>query len=221
MLFTRKSENRQDPPPSPTNAPHPMLRRAPAGEAQADGRVPRGADGPHTQSFIDAPLTIVGDLHSEGDVRIDGRICGNVRCAQLVLGREAVITGSVIAEQVIVRGRIIGTIRAPAVVIQDTAHVESEITYGSLAIDDGAFFEGAARRRDNPLAEPAASALLELQRAAQSEAAPRACAESTEPAAAISRPSLPDSAAGAPAAGGKAPITNGRAPIAHGHTTRG
>jgi cytoskeletal protein CcmA (bactofilin family) len=163
------------------------------------------ANGTHTQSYIDASLTIVGDLHSEGDVRIDGRICGNVRCAQLIVGREASVTGAVIAEQAILRGRIIGTIRAPAVVIQDTAYVESEIIYGSLAIDDGAFFEGAAHRRDNPLAEElAASPLAELQRVAQAAAGlPDPSKEKKADAAATAGPALPN---------GKASVANGHAP---------
>jgi cytoskeletal protein CcmA (bactofilin family) len=171
MLFSRKSGTPRKAPEQLAQQPvpervahgahHRLPDRSPTVELlpTADSRgVGAATDGP-TQSFVDASLTIVGDLLSAGDVRIDGRICGNVRCAQLILGREGAITGSVVAEQAIVRGRIIGTIRSPVVVIQDSAHVESEITYASLAIDDGAYFEGAVHRSDNPLAEskPAAA----------------------------------------------------------------
>ena len=186
MLFSRKSgtpsktpeQMAQQPVPerAPDGAHHRFPDRSPAVERlpTADSRTLGPATDAPTQSFVDASLTIVGDLLSAGDVRIDGRICGNVRCAQLILGQEGAITGSVIADQAIVRGRIIGTIRAPMVVIQDSAHVESEITYSSLAIDDGAYFEGSAHRRDNPLAEPkpAEAAAAEAAEAdASSEAA--------------------------------------------------
>ena len=211
MLFSRKSASRE-PSPAPIDAAEQPLTRepVPAAGPPGDRHIASDANGTHTQSYIDASLTIVGDLHSEGDVRIDGRICGNVRCAQLIVGTAASITGAVMAEQAIVRGRIIGTVRAPAVVIQDTAYVESEITYGSLSIDHGAFFEGAVRRRNNPLAEePAASPLLELQRVAQAaEGAPEPCAEKkADPAATVLQPAL---------ANGKAPRTNGHAPTATG-----
>jgi cytoskeletal protein CcmA (bactofilin family) len=203
MLFSRRSESSQQTVPAPAGGSH----------------IAGGTDAARTQSFVDASLTIVGDLHSEGDVRIDGRICGNVRCAQLILGREASITGAVIAEQAIVRGRVIGTIRSPVVVIQDTAHVESEIVYGSLAIDDGAFFEGAAHRRTNPLEdETAASPLRELQRAVQatSDASEESCAKSTETTAAP-RPALPEPSEG----NGLSPMPNGRAPAPDEHTRTG
>jgi cytoskeletal protein CcmA (bactofilin family) len=200
MLFRRKPASRHEPSPAPKRTLEPP----------GDGHAGGGLDGTPTQSFVDASLTIVGDLHSAGDVRIDGRICGNVRCAQLIVGRHAAITGAVIAEQAIVRGRITGTIRSPVVIIQDTAHVESEITYGLLAIDDGAFFEGTARRRDNAMEqEPAASPLAELQGASQAaEGAPAACAKKPAgEAEAAANPALLEPQG----ANGKAPIPNGHA----------
>lgn len=149
MLFSRKldspakaREQEVQPGHAPALAPPRNLPSIAAGGSAA------------SQSFVDAPLTIVGDLHTAGDVRIDGRICGTVHCAQLILGRDAVVTGSIVAAEAVLRGTVIGTIRAPVVIIQDTAHVESEITYRSLSMDEGAFFEGSAHRRDNPLDEP-------------------------------------------------------------------
>jgi cytoskeletal protein CcmA (bactofilin family) len=218
MLFSRKSASRESSPaPIDAAAQPPTREPLPAVVPPGHGHIASDANGTHTQSYIDASLTIVGDLHSEGDVRIDGRICGNVRCAQLIVGTDASVTGAVIAQQAIVRGRVIGTIRAPAVVIQDTAYVESEITYGSLAIDDGAFFEGAVHRHSNPLAEePAASPLLELQRVAQTaegtaepctEKTAEPCTEKKADTAATAPPALPNA---------KAPMANGHAPIATG-----
>jgi cytoskeletal protein CcmA (bactofilin family) len=156
MLFSRKSENRSEQAAAPAPAPE-----APPASCKSNVG---SADRPRSQSFIDASLTIVGDLHSEGDVRLDGRICGNVTCAQLIVSEDASITGAVTAEETIVRGSITGKIRSPLVILQETAQVESEITYTVLAIDDGATFEGAARRSERPLEEPdAVSPLLELQ----------------------------------------------------------
>jgi cytoskeletal protein CcmA (bactofilin family) len=182
MLFSRKSESGTGPVPNPSRA----LERSPP--QYAVERPPqKGGNGSRSQSFIDASLTIMGDLSSEGDVQLDGRICGNVRCAQLIVGRDAAITGSVTAEQAIVRGSITGTIRAYLVILQETARVESEITYTMLAIDDGASFEGAAHRSADPLKEEAASPLAELQEMLTVEAcapAPRPGANGATPGAA-------------------------------------
>jgi cytoskeletal protein CcmA (bactofilin family) len=167
MLFNRTSAPGNEPEHGARGTPERARRpeatsrdRKISGDAHAGG----GADGPCSQSFIDASLTIMGDLHTHGDVRLDGRICGNVTCAQLIVGRDAAITGSVTAQQAIIRGTVTGTIRAPAVVLQDTARVESEITYTMLAIDEGATFEGAARHTRNPLEEAGtASSLADLE----------------------------------------------------------
>jgi cytoskeletal protein CcmA (bactofilin family) len=162
MLFNRKSDGRDHPAPDP--APEASKPPEPP-PAFAEASRHAGSDTTPTQSFIDASLTIVGDLHSQRDVQIDGRICGNVTCAQLIVGGDAVITGTVKASQAVVRGSIKGTIRASAVILQETARVDSDITYSMLAIDDGAQFEGTVRRSESPLAETRdTSPLAELQR---------------------------------------------------------
>jgi cytoskeletal protein CcmA (bactofilin family) len=104
-----------------------------------------------TRSVIDSWLTIRGDLESEGEVQVDGKVNGDIRCAHLVVGKDAIIVGNIIAEEVIVRGKVKGTIRAINVTLQDTAVVESEIFHKSIAIEQGACFDGMSRRRDEPM----------------------------------------------------------------------
>src|SRR5262245_22278229 len=76
MLFSRKPESRNDPSaPSTDPPPAPSSALAP----QPATQLPERNGGARPQSFIDGSLTIMGDLHSEGDVHLDGHICGNVR----------------------------------------------------------------------------------------------------------------------------------------------
>jgi cytoskeletal protein CcmA (bactofilin family) len=134
---------------------------------------PRVSSGVSAQSVIDPSVTLVGDVWSEGDVQVDGRICGSVNCVRLVVGRTAAVTGTILADEVVVGGRTTGTIRAIRVFLQSTARVESEIVYKLLSIDAGARFEGAASYRSNPLQDrPAVSPLSELREiVAEAEAA--------------------------------------------------
>jgi cytoskeletal protein CcmA (bactofilin family) len=126
------------------------------------------SDSARPQSVIDATLAIVGDLRTEGDLQLDGHICGNVQCAQLIVGPSAGITGVVTAEEAVIRGRVTGTIRANVVILQGTAHVESDIVYGMLAIDEGAKFEGAVRHSSNAVQDnDPASTLADLKRMIQ------------------------------------------------------
>ena len=112
--------------------------------------------GPPTRSVIDACLTITGNLQSDRDVQVDGELNGDIRCAQLIVSRNAAINGSIVADEVIVRGKVRGVIRAGQVMLQDTAEVESEIFHKSLVIEEGAHFEGESRRLDEPT-NPAAA----------------------------------------------------------------
>src|SRR5271156_1139409 len=75
-------------------------------------------------SIISSDLTVRGTLFSSGDIQIDGRIEGDVQSAGLVVGEKAIILGEVLAEEVTVRGRIEGSIRARKVLLCASSHVE-------------------------------------------------------------------------------------------------
>jgi cytoskeletal protein CcmA (bactofilin family) len=139
-MFTKKPQNDY------ASSESPKLNgsaRSPVAAYQTGGK--------GTRSVIDAWLTITGDLMSEGEVQVEGHVNGDIRCAHLTVGKDAKISGNIIAEEVVVRGRVTGIIRALRVILQDSAHVDSEIYHRSLAVEEGACFEGASRRRDEPM----------------------------------------------------------------------
>lgn len=111
----------------------------------------RKANGAPTRSVIDAWLTMTGNLQSEGEVQVDGQIHGDIRCAHLTVGRDAKVDGNITAEEVVVRGKVTGVIRANRVILQDSAHVESQIFHKKLSIEEGACFEGTSHRSEDPL----------------------------------------------------------------------
>lgn len=104
-------------------------------------------------SIVSSDVTITGILQSDGDMQIDGRVDGNVRCVRLVVGESGVINGEVEAETVTVRGRVEGTVRARDLALAATAHVEGEILHHTLEVEEGAFVEGRFRHCSDPLAE--------------------------------------------------------------------
>ena len=103
-------------------------------------------------SVIGEDLAVTGNIVSKGEVQIEGEVQGDVHCSSVVIGDKALVTGGVVADDVIVRGRIVGSIRGIRVTLQSSCHVEGDIHHQSLAIEQGAFFEGKSRRADDPTA---------------------------------------------------------------------
>jgi cytoskeletal protein CcmA (bactofilin family) len=110
-------------------------------------------------STIGEDLRITGNVSSKGEIHLDGEVHGDVSCVALVLGESATLKGNVTAEDVVIRGRLIGSVRGLRVTLQSMSHVEGDIYHQSLALEQGAYFEGRSRRSDDPMgAGDAASA---------------------------------------------------------------
>ena len=150
MLFNKKavtSSRERSAARAATDSRLPALARLRWTSAPAASRAQSAAA---TQSVIDAWLTISGNLESEGDVRVEGQMHGDIRCAHLVVGRDATVSGDIVAEEAVVRGKVKGSIRANRVILQDTACVESDIYHKVLSVDEGASFDGQSCHRQQP-----------------------------------------------------------------------
>jgi cytoskeletal protein CcmA (bactofilin family) len=112
------------------------------------GREPMTKAG--TSSCIGSGMSIVGNIECNGPVQVFGRIKGELRASDLLIGDGAQIEGSVIAQDVTVCGGVKGTIRAVRVKLQDGGAVEGDIFHRSLTIEENSVFEGSSRRVENP-----------------------------------------------------------------------
>ena len=124
----------------------------PAGNAAAPAPKRTGRTGT-APSIVSADLTVSGTLNTTGDMQIDGIVEGDVRSVGLVVGEKAEVHGEVWAEDVTVRGKVIGRIHARKVLLAATCHVEGDILHEAFAVEAGAFFEGSCRHSDNPLGD--------------------------------------------------------------------
>lgn len=114
---------------------------------------------PAPASLISQDLTIEGAIAGEGDLHVDGTIRGEVRIGKLTLGDTGHIEGSIIAETVEARGRIIGSVTAKQVRLYGTAYVDGDITHEQLSMELGAFFQGRSLKFQRPA--PAIVAVVE------------------------------------------------------------
>ena len=104
-----------------------------------------------TPTTIGGDLTITGNVTSKGEIQLDGHVQGDIHCMALILGESANVEGNVTADDVVIQGRLIGSVRALRVMLQATAHVEGDLLQQSLAVEQGAFFEGRSRHSEDIL----------------------------------------------------------------------
>jgi cytoskeletal protein CcmA (bactofilin family) len=101
-------------------------------------------------SCIGSDMSVVGNVECNGPAQVFGRIEGELRASDLLIGDGAQIEGSVIAQNLTVCGRVKGTIHAVRVKLQNGGAVEGDIFHKSLSIDENSLFEGSSRRVENP-----------------------------------------------------------------------
>jgi cytoskeletal protein CcmA (bactofilin family) len=102
-------------------------------------------------SVLSADITVVGNIRSTGDIQIEGTVEGDVRAHLLTVGEAATVKGEIVADDVVVHGRIIGCVRGLKVRLTSTARVEGDIIHKTIAIESGAHFEGSVKRQDDPM----------------------------------------------------------------------
>ncbi len=104
-------------------------------------------------SIIGPDLRFVGDMNTPGEIQFDGTLEGELKSGTLTVGEHATITGSIAVETLLVRGAVIGTIRAKKVRLDSSAKVIGDIYHSDLSIETGAYIEGRCIHADNPLEE--------------------------------------------------------------------
>ena len=94
------------------------------------------------QNMITQGTTLVGDVISEGDFRVEGNIKGNIKTTgRIVVGKTGVVNGSLEGEDADFEGGFIGNLKLTGkLTLRSSAHIEGEVVIGKLAVEPGATF---------------------------------------------------------------------------------
>ncbi len=136
--------------PGPPLTPSPLTGTAPVPTQQP--ATPKAKPSP---SLLSSDLTVKGNVSTSGDIQVEGTIEGDVRAHLLTVGESATIRGEVIADDVVVNGRVVGRLRGLKVRLTSTSKVEGDIVHKTIAIESGAHFEGSVQRSEDPLGDGA------------------------------------------------------------------
>jgi cytoskeletal protein CcmA (bactofilin family) len=83
-----------------------------------------------------------------------------VQCKLLIIDTDAFVEGGIVADEVVVRGKTKGTIKAKRVKLEKTAHVDSEISHESFSAEEGARITGALKFSTEPIGTGSSSSSL-------------------------------------------------------------
>lgn len=164
---------------SPAKQPDPAQTR---GSSDTQPRV-SGRTGESTDiSVISASLKVTGNLESDAEIRLEGKVEGDVRGNIVTIGESADVTGSVYGETVNLAGTINGKVEGRNVVVSKTARSTGDIIHESLQIESGAYVDGHCRPQfgmsesKNARTKPAAPISHQEDDAAEEAPAPTSAA---------------------------------------------
>ncbi|OYV71612.1 MAG: hypothetical protein B7Z72_06545 [Gemmatimonadetes bacterium 21-71-4] len=130
----RHPDAKLGPPPTASN---PMSlfhkRHGPTSEPAATG-----------YSIFDAQMRVRGDVETDGTLRVDGRLEGSIRGADVVVvASGASIVGNVSAREVIIGGTVTGNVTAgERVELQASGAVAGDVEAAAIMIQEGGRVEG-------------------------------------------------------------------------------
>jgi cytoskeletal protein CcmA (bactofilin family) len=98
-------------------------------------------------SIIASDMAVIGDLETEGVVRIEGKVKGSVRVgSQILVAQGAIIEGDLHTHEAVIAGTVTGGIHASdRVELQETAVVSGDIHTARIAIVEGAKVTGEVK----------------------------------------------------------------------------
>ncbi|WP_290792224.1 bactofilin family protein [Flavihumibacter sp. UBA7668] len=96
-------------------------------------------------SLIGNGTTLKGDISSNGDLRIDGKLIGNIHStAKVVIGANGVVEGDINGVTADIMGKVTGTIKVKELLqLKASGTVNGNIHAGKLQIEPAATFNGA------------------------------------------------------------------------------
>lgn len=95
--------------------------------------------------------TVKGDVTTDGDFRLDGRIEGTISCGgKIVIGPTAQVDGDIISVNAEILGSVVGSITTSEVlVLKPTAVIKGIITTHALVVEPSAKFSGTCNMQLN------------------------------------------------------------------------
>lgn len=86
--------------------------------------------------------SLVGDIDSDGDFRVDGKIDGTIKTTgRVVIGKEGIVTGTIDCANADIEGTFSGKLIVDQILsLKETAVISGDVVLGKLSVEPGAAF---------------------------------------------------------------------------------
>lgn len=95
-------------------------------------------------SIIGPGMKVVGDIETDGTVRVEGRVDGSVRAGKaVVVGKDGVVDGTIETQDAVISGRVTGTLTAQSrLEIHATSRIDGDVIARRIQLEEGAMLNG-------------------------------------------------------------------------------
>lgn len=92
---------------------------------------------------------LVGDIQSDGDFRVDGKIEGTIKTSgRVVIGKEGTVIGTIDCTNADIEGTFSGKLIVDDVLsLKSTANISGDVTLGKLSVEPGAAFNATCNMK--------------------------------------------------------------------------
>jgi cytoskeletal protein CcmA (bactofilin family) len=126
-------------------------------EAKNNGSKPTLPSGDNALNSLVRGTVTEGNVIAENDIRVDGIIKGNLRCAaRVIIGPSGFVDGEIICQNAMIEGKFNGVLRVTELLnVKETADITGDVTTGKLMISAGALFNVTCKMKPENAATPA------------------------------------------------------------------
>ena len=108
-----------------------------------------GPERPVPTSVVSRGMTVTGNATSQGDIKIDGIVRGEVRGMHVWIGADGLVEGAIIANRVTIEGYMNGLVTADHIDLCQSARVDGDLCSEHLKITKGAKLLGRINPRQS------------------------------------------------------------------------
>lgn len=100
-----------------------------------------------SRNHISHDTSMVGDIKTNGDIRIDGNLSGSIIAkGKVVVGGTGKIEGEILCQNANISGEIKGKVQvAELLTLQSSAKIGGDIMTGKLIVESGAMWNGTVK----------------------------------------------------------------------------